>query len=328
MRKLTEDQLSRAIGSIVGSAAGDALGSQYEFGPSLANDVTPTFGIGYFGHAIGAWTDDTEMAIAILQHIAASKDGTIDLASIGQQWIKWAENAKDVGMQTRQVLGRARATALAANREQPTIDEFLHASVQQHHVAGRSGGNGSLMRTGPVALAGFSTAGEGDPVAYVAQLAENIAKLTHWEDDNLDACVLWSIAIYDAIETGQVTFERGLGVIAAHSPERAARWTHLINEATMSDSNPRDYQHNNGWVVSAFQAALSAITHADSYVEAMYSAIRGGGDTDTVAAIAGSLAGAKWGVDQIPTTWQDILHGWPGLRVTELRALTFQAVEL
>ena len=98
-------QLDRAIGAVLASAAGDALGSQYEFGPSLPDDFEPQFGTGCFGHDVGEWTDDTSMAIPILNALA---DGQ-ELLNPGTQawivgtWIDWARTAKDVGSQTRAV---------------------------------------------------------------------------------------------------------------------------------------------------------------------------------------------------------------------------------
>ena len=53
--------------------------------------------------------------------------------------------------------------------------------------------------------------------------------------------------------------------------------------------------------------------------------MRGGNDTDTVAAIAGSLAGALHGATAVPLSWQRMLHGWPGLRVDDLTALAVLA---
>lgn len=47
-------------------------------------------------------------------------------------------------------------------------------------------------------------------------------------------------------------------------------------------------------------------------------AVRGGGDADTVAAIAGSLLGARWGVSAVPARWRRVVHGWPGLTVSDL----------
>src|SRR5690606_33359849 len=52
-------RLDRAVGAVLASAAGDALGSQYEFGPALPDDAPVTFGRGALGHGLGEWTDDT-----------------------------------------------------------------------------------------------------------------------------------------------------------------------------------------------------------------------------------------------------------------------------
>jgi ADP-ribosyl-[dinitrogen reductase] hydrolase len=46
--------------------------------------------------------------------------------------------------------------------------------------------------------------------------------------------------------------------------------------------------------------------------------VRVGGDTDTVAAIAGGLLGARWGASAVPGQWRRLLHGWPGLRSRDL----------
>ncbi|MDX2375197.1 ADP-ribosylglycohydrolase family protein [Microbacterium sp. LRZ72] len=77
-------------------------------------------------------------------------------------------------------------------------------------------------------------------------------------------------------------------------------------------------RNGNGWVVRAFQGALAAIAGAHSLVDALERAVRGGDDTDTVAAIAGSLAGALWGGSAVPITWNRVLHGWPGLCAGDL----------
>jgi ADP-ribosylglycohydrolase len=71
----------------------------------------------------------------------------------------------------------------------------------------------------------------------------------------------------------------------------------------------------NGWVVTAFQAALSAIVNTPEPVEqpsdhlrdALVAAVRIG--DDAVAAIAGALLGARWGTGAIPDEWNTLIHG-------------------
>lgn len=297
-------QLDRAAGTIVASAAGDALGSQYEFGPALSDGTTPRFGRGVFGHALGEWTDDTSMAMPLLDALAAGHDleDAATQAEIVRAWIDWSRTSKDVGAQTRAVLRRV--------HEPVTSDAALDAARAVHDTSGRSGGNGSLMRTGPIALGYLHRT-----PAELAEAAGAIARLTHWEDDNADACALWCLAIRHAILTGELDVRSQV----LHLPTgRRDRWRELIDEALAPGTHPRDFMAKNGWVVRAFQGALSAIAGAGSLRDAVERAVRGGGDTDTVAAIAGALSGALWGLSAVPLSWQRALHGWPGLQSNDL----------
>ncbi len=307
---LTPTQLDRAVGAVVASAAGDALGSQYEFGPSLDDAVTPEFGIGYFGHARGEWTDDTSMAMPILQQLAEGRtlEDPATLASIVAAWREWARTSRDVGTQTRALLAGLDGTDI-------TEEAALAASEALHLRDGRSDGNGSLMRTGPVALGYLDRS-----PAELAAAAGRVARLTHWEPDNADACALWCLAIRHAVLTGELDVRAQLEWIPA---ERRDRWARLIDEA--ESRHPRDLAERNGWVVRAFQAALAAVSGSTSLVDALERAVRGGADTDTVAAITGSLAGAVHGASSLPAHWREILHGWPGLRTDDLERLAVLA---
>jgi protein-tyrosine phosphatase len=105
-------------------------------------------------------------------------------------------------------------------------------------------------------------------------------------------------------------------------------------------SQPSDFK-NNGWVVEALQAAWSAIVttpipqddpptgsfRVDHLRLALDTAVRGGGDTDTVAAIAGGLLGAAYGASAVPAQWRRLLHGWPGLATRDLVALSSRIVK-
>ncbi|WP_241985756.1 MULTISPECIES: ADP-ribosylglycohydrolase family protein [Cryobacterium] len=321
--KLTSAQLDRAAGVLLGMACGDALGAGYEFGPPLATDAVVTMkGGGGFDWAPGEWTDDTSMAVPIVNAIAAGQDLRDEavLDEIVAAWVGWARTAPDVGNQLRAVLSHTEPTASA-----------VRLVAQAHHDRhGRSAGNGSLMRTAPVALAYLD-----DPVA-LADVARTISTLTHFETDAGDACVLWCLAIRHAVLEGALDVRVGLDALPA---DRRALWEERFVAAEAGV--PSDFSQN-GWVVEALQAAWSAIvqprsapggggraggdlgsavsaTGAGHLQDALEIAVRGGRDTDTVAAIAGGLLGARYGASAVPAAWRRILHGWPGgLRADEL----------
>jgi ADP-ribosylglycohydrolase len=315
-RPLTSAQSDRAAGVLLAQACGDALGAPTEFQPAPLPADTPVAmtGGGGFGWEPGEWTDDTQMSIAILdaaEKALADGDTLVDhLDDIAAAWGAWSRSAKDVGNQTRGVLG-SRATT-AAN--------LTHAATVFHQHNGRSGGNGSLMRTAPVALA---LLGDRNATAHTARA---VSALTHHDPEAGDACVLWCAAIQHAITHGDFNLTGGLDLVPV---ERRELWAMRIAEA---EAQVPTAFPKNGWVVQALQAAWSLITHtpipdnnpaADSYPaqhlrRVLEGAARLEWDTDTVGAIAGALAGARWGASAVPAEWRRIVHGWPGLTGSDL----------
>jgi len=302
---LTSAQSDRAAGVMIGLASGDALGAGYEFGPPFEGEVLMKGG-NSFNWAPGEWTDDTSMAVPILRAAASGRDLRDEtvLDEIVAAWIDWATTAPDVGVQTSGVLRGIGPTASAARASAKRV----------HDERGRSGGNGSLMRTAPVALAYLN-----DPTG-LAEAARAISDLTHFDEDAGDACVLWCLAIRHTVLTGELDVRVGLSAL---EPDRAALWAARIADA--ETKQPRDFAKN-GWVVEALQAAWSAIVNGEGLVDTLERAVRGGRDADTVAAIAGGLAGARWGQSAIPAAWQRIVHGWPGLRAIDLVRLSSEIV--
>ncbi|CAM2951889.1 ribosylglycohydrolase [Mycobacterium intermedium] len=323
---LTAAQRDRACGTLLGMAAGDALGAGYEFGPSLAPDVPVEMiggGLGAFER--GEWTDDTSMAVPIAEIAATGADLRDEQAQdyIVRRWREWAQAPKGIGNQTRSVLsalGRQGISAKFAREE----------SAALHKRTGHTAGNGSLMRTAPVALAYLA-----DEEA-LAEAARGLSDLTHHDPDAGDACVLWCYAIRHAVLTGDIDARIGLDRLDA---ARRDLWASRLDEAEASP--PSHFAAKNGWVVAALQGAWSAIVNtpvpADDYTSgafradhlrlALEDAVRGGHDTDTVAAIAGGLLGAAYGASAVPSRWRLLLHGWPGLRTRGLVKLANNIVD-
>lgn len=324
MTTLTTAQLDRAVGVLLGTAAGDALGAPYEFGPPRGPELEVAMvGGGGFGWEPGEWTDDTSMAIAIAEIAASGADLREEeaLDALVRRWYEWSNHAKDVGVQTRSVLSRAGRHGISA--QQARIE-----SAALHGSTGRTAGNGSLMRTAPVALTDL------DDETALVEAARAVSELTHYDPEAGDACVLWCCAIRQAILTGLLDIRIGLQHIDG---DRRELWTSRFDVA--ETSKPSDFK-NNGWVVEALQAAWSAITttpvpqdnpaagvfRADHLRLALDAAVRGGNDTDTVAAIAGGLLGAAYGASAVPAEWRQVLHGWPGMRARDLVALATEIV--
>ena len=340
MPELSGSQRHRAAGVLLTMAAGDALGAGYEFGGPYPADMPVAMkGGGAFNWAPGEWTDDTQMALVIAQAALETGDllSVAALDSIAGGWAQWMTTAADVGAQTSSVLAAAKRAA-AADADTGVTAAHLEAESERLHMrTGHTAGNGSLMRTAPVALAYLH-----DPEA-LTQAATRISQITHFDPEAAEACVLWCHLIRLAVLTGQLRASEALEALAV---DRRAVWAERLEAA--ASMQPSDFTAN-GWVVQALQAAwCSIVTTAGGAASAAASstpsngeprlsspsaardphhvrraleaAVRGGRDTDTVAAIAGGLLGGLHGASAVPAGWRRVLHGWPGLRGRDLIA--------
>ncbi len=190
----------------------------------------------------------------------------------------------------------------------------MAAAAHRAAADGRAG-NGGLMRTGIVGLVAL------DDRERTALVAARVAALTHADERCVDSCVLWSEAVRLAVVEGELDVRAGVDLLP---PSRRSAWLSLIDEA---EAGPPTRFRKNGYTVTAFQAAWAAI-HAtrqvvgpDHVQAALSAAIAIGHDTDTVAAIAGTLLGARYGASGLPSDLLRRVHGWPGVSATDLIAL-------
>jgi ADP-ribosylglycohydrolase len=297
---ITPELADRAAGVIVASAVGDALGAAYEFGGPVAPlEVEMGEGVLTRRHA-GAWTDDTDMALCVLETLAEGRDlcEPAGLEALSARFLDWLHDGPDdIGGQTARALGHATSPA--------DLPSAARATQAAHPNAC---GNGSLMRTGPVAL-GYV----GSPMALM-RAAEAVSSLTHPHLDAVAVCQVWSLAIAEAVRRGgsptEIMYRSEIVLIDINGVPA----TTILREAEMADpSQLRD----NGGAVNAMRAAwwaISSTSHLSgpAHVEAgLRAAVSLGGDTDTVAAIAGSLLGASYGASALPYRWRERLWGYP-----------------
>ena len=241
------------------------------------------------------------------------------LGRIVERWAWWARNAKAIGSQTSSVLS-------AASQRGLTAQAAREAAAALREDAAPTIDDGCLTRTAPAALANLRPHYDGEAGAA----ARKVSELTQSDPDAGDACTLWSLAIRHAVLTGRLDVRIGLRHI---DTERREVWASRIADAERSQ--PADFANTNGGVVAALQAAWSAIVTTtvpdddpaagvftvDHLRLALEAAVRGGGHTDTVAAVAGGLLGAAYGASAVPSHWRLVLKGWPGLNTRGLVAL-------
>jgi ADP-ribosyl-[dinitrogen reductase] hydrolase len=282
----------RALGAIIGSAVGDALGAPFEFGePRKYSKRFPQPVLGGIGEMIGnqVWepgefTDDTQMAIVQAESILAR--GDIDGADLFKRFQVWAADAKDVGAQTRMVL-----------ESDLPWDESARSYYQRN--PNHSAGNGSLMRATPTAVR--FAAGSADETVDAARQTSIV---THGDPAAGWGTALFHLMIRAALR-GHDPFA-ALDAALADLPSDQSRFREMLDARW----RPADTKVTNGTVWTCLAQAVWAVrTNHDSFANAVTAAIDLGGDTDTVAAVTGALAGARIGIQGIPIRWMTYVHG-------------------
>lgn len=288
------DRSNRAAGAIIGSAVGDALGAPFEFGPpGMFSERFPTdargtdtemCGGGGLGWAPGEFTDDTQMALLVATSLL-DREG-LDEEDIFDRFRTWyAGRPPDVGAQTGQVLGSGLSWQRAAT------DQFART--------GHAAGNGSLMRTTPAAVR-FARDGR----EATMDAARRISALTHGDPSAGEGCAVFHELVRVALD-GDDPLDAVDAALAAVPAEHRQRWSTVL----APDWTPEQATESNGAVWPTLGSAVWALRRGSSFAEVMRLVLDLGGDTDTVAAVTGGLAGAVYGITGIPMRWACAVHG-------------------
>jgi len=289
--RATQPVLQRALGTVLGAAVGDALGAPFEFGPAgrysstfpepVVGGTGEMIGGGAFGWEPGEFTDDTQMALVLAQ--ALLRAGGLDLGELFAGFAIWARTAADVGTTT--------GAALA----QGDVD-----AAQAYALGGQIGkaSNGALMRVFPIAVAYLAGSEQATIDAALAQSAITHPPASAW------GAALGAVMMRRAM-LGADPFADLDGLLALLPTEQAGRFAEVLDPAW----SPGPGTPGNGSVWGCLGQAVWAVRGAASFPEAVIRAIDLGGDTDTVACVAGAIAGARFGVQAIPARWKTYVHG-------------------
>lgn len=291
----------RAVGALLGLAAGDAVGTTLEFrSRDSYAPLTDMVGGGPFDLAPGQWTDDTAMALALGNSLA--ERGGFDARDCMTRFVNWYRSG--AYSCTGSCFDIGGATSAALRRFEADGDPFAGSTNAL------SAGNGSLMRLSPAAIWG---AAQGE--AAVVAVAREQSLLTHAAPECLAACEGYAVLTARAI-LGAPFAELFAPLLLPTSAPAV--------EAVFAGSwrgKPRSAISSSGYVVASLEAALWCVDKGESFEEAILLAANLGDDADTVAAIAGQLAGALHGASAIPPHWRARLAWADEIEALALRLL-------
>lgn len=282
------DTNDRAIAAYLGLAIGDALGSTVEF--MTPREIVAQYGIhdtlrggGWLHLKPGHVTDDTTMSLALGDSIIRQKK--VDALAAAQAFDHWMRaKPVDIGNTVRRNLLQFRMTG---KPEAPYSD----------HDAG----NGAAMRVLPVALATF---GQSEDEARAACRAQ--AHVTHHSALSDAACECLVLMVQDALRGAEKNH-----LLETHAVSLAKRHPEFKFQDVRKISNP------SGYVVDTLIAVFQSYFETNDFRECLIDVVNRGGDADTTGAIAGMLAGAHYGLNDIPKLWLKGLDSKTSLTCTQ-----------
>lgn len=284
----------RIKGGLYGLLIGDALGVPYEFHvpanlpPREALDFEPPAGFNrsHRGTPPGTWSDDGAQALALLDSLLTC--GTLDPDDFGARLVRWWHQGYatpdgrvfDIGNTTSDALARLEAgvAALAAG----PVDEL-------------SNGNGSLMRVLPLALWHQGSDAE------LVRDARLQSRVTHGHARAQLACALYCLWARRVLEQARAPYDEAVETLSGliTDPSDMDELAEIVEPFLISGS---------GYVVDCLHSARWAL-HGVDYTDVVRRAVSLGLDTDTTAAVAGGIAGLRWGLSGLPERWLGGLRG-------------------
>ncbi len=286
--QIQDDLHDRGRGVLLASAVGDALGATVEF--MSPGEIRSRFGVhrdiiggGWLRLVVGEVTDDTQMALCIAHSI--DEQQRFDAGDIAERFVAWFEsNPPDIGNTTRRSLEH-----LVEGERWDRAGLLTHEERRPNDAS-----NGSVMRVAPVALHSFRN------VQQMLTNAEDSSRITHANPLCLDGCRAVTAAIAALLIDPDADF-----VAAALDVVRSDELRRVI--AGAADKHAEDLSGAGG-VIPCLEAAFWAVAAHDTLEDALIAAVNLGNDADSTGAVAGGIAGARWGANAIPTRWTERLR--------------------
>jgi ADP-ribosyl-[dinitrogen reductase] hydrolase len=275
------DLKDRCLGAMLGLACGDAVGTTVEFQPrGTFPPLIDMVGGGPFDLAPGQWTDDTSMALCLAASLLhCGGFDAVDQMNRYVNWWQWGYYSS-----TGECFDIGSTTAKALQRYLVTGDPMAGSDDPA------TAGNGSPMRLAPVVLFNHPRAQESRRFARLSSAT------THAAAEALDACELFAVLLGRALEgMAKEDVLRCNDSFGSRSVQALANGLYMNKQAGQI--------RGSGYCIDSLEAALWCFARETSFEKNVLAAANLGDDSDTVAAIAGQIAGAFYGRSCIPPAW-------------------------
>jgi poly(ADP-ribose) glycohydrolase ARH3 len=285
--KQAEELKKRFLGSILGSVIGDAWGANYEgLDYRYIQDTVQDF-----SSTSGRYTDDSEMMKGVLESLLFNK-GEFNGAHMAQIFVKNFDYTRGYGVGAASILMQIR-------NGQPWNQPAKIAFNGQG-----SYGNGAAMRICPAALLYHTD------ITQLQQIVEQISKITHTHQLGIEGAILQAAAIALVNQRDPETFnpkeyiEKLLNIsLSPIYKQKLVKVKEFLTNPPKVDIIIQELGVNITAPGSVPMAIYNFLNSPFDFQNVLFSSIACGGDTDTIACMAGAIVGSLLGVDRIPSRW-------------------------
>ena len=323
---------SGSMGSMLGMAIADAMGHRYEFedvrydkiiledmgvGPGGAFDLLP-----------GQWTDDTSMGLCLADSLIM-KECNYDAHDLMHRFLCWwyygynnafrFDNSRDNSVGLGGQISGSFWRYIASPKELTDCGDIY------------SSGIGSIMRNAAVPICYHKNINKAMEIAYKQ------SKLTHQGNEAAECCRLLTYIIVkilnrkkekeeklkDFLDNNLQDFkteEKSVKCLAnsieedKENPDRDWNWKKkdFKYSPTRSESQPG---YIGSYAMDGMAMALHVVYYTNSFKEAIIKVVNLRGDSDSVGAVVGQIAGAYYGIEKIPSEWIKIVSQWDNYEI-------------
>lgn len=290
--------VSRARGALLGLVAGNQLGVPTEH-LETPDAIRKAFPQGVHDLAPppknSPYDDDAAMTLLLGESLLASKG--FDATDVARRWVKWMKvDGRGIGITTK------RALTLIDRGKEP----FEAGRLANQENPRRSAGNGSVMRCVPVAIRYH------DDIDRLIRISTQQAAITHSDERCTWGAAAVNLAARELLHGNIYFIDEVLHKIGDRAPRVLREAIHRVPRESDSDL-PIAIAGEAGYVVHCVEIAFWFVTHDRTLEEALTYLAQAGGDTDTNAAVAGALLGARYGEVALPPRWVEQLVGAQGI---------------
>ena len=281
---------------IWGVCVGDALGLPVQFKPRSymeQNPISDMIGYGTYNQPPGSWSDDGSLTLCIAESLSRG----YDLHDISKNFMNWFQNgfltpygkSYDVGGSTKNSVKRLLSGISPLNSGDANIE---------------ANGNGSLMRTLPLAYY-FHFKQTDEPTKY--KMIKEVSAITHAHPLSVISCYIYIDFALQLLQGNSI--DKSFQSIVADkskyylylNPAEQVYFQNIFEKDLKNFSEPQI--KSSGFVIDSLEASFWCLLNFSDYKQIVIQAVNLGDDTDTIAAIAGGVAGIYYGFNSIPANW-------------------------